>query len=234
MSTKNLINLLTLSSEYIIIKKDNAVVLENIPKDFFTKATHAKGIYYYKDTFYNKSKTKVNYEGEDYTLICFKNMVLNLHPGYLDPLTTILNKLFFEVKVQYLIQKKESFYFSVLDLDDLKDINDKYGHLVGDEILKYITSCFKIHLNDNDFAGRWGGDEFVIICLDDFDKALEKIKTIKEEVNKGFYLEGEKIEVSLSVGLIKYDFNLTYEENFSKIDKLLYQAKKEGKNKIIY
>jgi len=133
-----------------------------------------------------------------------------------------------------------NFSIIFIDLDNLKKVNDKYGHKAGDKYIKLCADVFKKTLRDIDIIGRWGGDEFVVGLIDtninEAEKVAKKLKTALSRAKiKG--LPGIKPSASFGViaaknqqGKIIADMSKLLE----KSDKAMYQAKKkEGKGQII-
>lgn len=148
-----------------------------------------------------------------------------------DYLTKAYSKQYSYGKVNKLIQDKKEFAIILIDLDDFKIINDKYGHLFGDEVLVSIVNAIKNNIKDNGFIGRFGGEEFIIIYENIVDNNIAEslITTIS---NIEWYKENFKVTIS---GGMKIHTN-NYEDIDSLIydvDMLLYKAKSEGKNKIL-
>lgn len=128
--------------------------------------------------------------------------------------------------------------FSVLlfDIDDFKMVNDRYGHLTGDHVLKEITRIAKDNLRAIDKVGRYGGEEFLIIFPEtDIHKAgfvAERLRTAVE--NSTFELEGNQIRVTVSGGIASYLNGREEKDLIKEADDNLYRAKSEGKNRIYY
>lgn len=117
----------------------------------------------------------------------------------------------------------------LIDLDDFKQINDNYGHLVGDQVLKdaYNTMCEQVRRSDT--VGRWGGEEFMVICpqtnlnqaLKIADKILKSLKSLS--FNEGF-------TISASIGVSQYQSGEDSIQLIERTDKQLYRAKEQGKD----
>lgn len=128
------------------------------------------------------------------------------------------------------------FSFLMLDLDYFKNCNDRYGHLVGDEILRQTAEIIKKNVREIDPVGRYGGEEFVVLLpgagLEDASLVAERIRKAIEE--KIFIAYDEKIDITISIGISCYpDDGKTVEELLDKADLALYRAKQEGRNKVI-
>jgi len=121
--------------------------------------------------------------------------------------------------------------FSVLliDLDDFKQVNDQYGHLVGDEVLKAVYAQLVSDIRTSDTLGRWGGEEFLVIMPNcEFNDAIEVAnKLIMSISNIAFEQEFTQ---TASIGVAQYQANNTLEILIERADKNLYQAKHNGKN----
>ncbi len=150
----------------------------------------------------------------------------------IDSLTGLYNQRYMYEKLNNEIEKsltqKTTFSLIMTDLDGFKIINDSMGHLVGDEYLKTISSIIRESLCDEDYAFRYGGDEFLIIfpktCLEAAIKTSEKIKT---------KIETSGLKITLSCGVKEWSGE-NLKEILKKVDNLLYRAKKSGKNCICY
>ncbi len=126
---------------------------------------------------------------------------------------------------------KCSFGFCILDIDYFKSTNDNFGHLIGDEVLISFVKLLKESVRETDYIGRWGGEEFVIIVPKTNKKNLvafaEKLRTKIEKFN--FEKVGKK---TASFGITVTTGNDSLETVIKRADDALYQAKKEGRNKV--
>lgn len=119
----------------------------------------------------------------------------------------------------------------MLDIDDFKQINDTYGHLVGDKILKSLVKVIQNSLRDTDLVGRYGGEEFLVIFK---DTPLEQAKMVSERIRKNVskYKFPDNIRITISGGVYSYHGSGLY-DFIHQADINLYEAKKRGKNQII-
>ncbi len=154
-----------------------------------------------------------------------------------DMLTGLYNQHTFHLYLQDLVGQNKSFgipfYLALFDIDNFKSINDTFGHLAGDEVLKKTASTFKEYVDPNDYVFRFGGDEFAIIFVDKTKDQVEEIlnKVVKRISNCSLSSLGD-YEITISCGIQQYKSDWTKEELFSRADKLLYSAKESGKNQI--
>jgi len=153
-----------------------------------------------------------------------------------DMLTGAYNRRKFEqyIKSSVDIKLKYNCDFSIImfDIDYFKQINDRYGHNVGDQLLKEISSVVRNTLRETDKLFRWGGDEFIIllpgIALKDACKVAEKVRCSIEAYT--FEARPEKVTVSLGVG--EYILEDGIEQLVSSVDKAMLKAKAGGKNRV--
>lgn len=122
----------------------------------------------------------------------------------------------------------------MLDIDFFKIINDNFGHPVGDKVIVAIASILKNNLRDSDGAGRYGGEEFVLILPEtDLDSAKELADRIRENIMKVKIADlGEK-EVTASFGISVFDPHLPNSDLINQADIALYKAKASGRNKVM-
>ena len=143
----------------------------------------------------------------------------------IDELTKLFNRTYLsEIKLKH---DKDS-YLSVIAIDgnNIKKINDSFGHPIGDEAIKHISSSMKIIFRENDYLFRVGGDEFVVILMNcQFDKAKELGDKLKENVEqKPFIING--LSISISMGVVEKNDNMTIDEALKLADIQLYEDKK--------
>lgn len=132
---------------------------------------------------------------------------------------------------------KYKFSFLMLDIDHFKAHNDRYGHLVGDAILKEVSKTFKENMRQIDLAGRYGGEEFSII-LSETDKdgaglAAERLRQAVE--NKHIRIYDEDLQVTISIGVSVFPEDAKdIQTLIEKADEALYQAKQSGRNRVCF
>jgi diguanylate cyclase (GGDEF)-like protein len=153
-----------------------------------------------------------------------------------DSLTGLANALsFYEILNQEMERaRRYNNHFSIayIDLDNFKDVNDKYGHLIGDELLQKIAVLIKQNIRNIDTAARLGGDEYVVLMP---ETPTIKGRAVIERLNKIFLGEMAKNEwpVTMSAGIASFSqIPSTADIIISKADELMYIAKNNGKNRI--
>ena len=156
-----------------------------------------------------------------------------------DHLTGLLTRRAFSEEVKRIESAyeriKTQYAIIFFDLDHFKKLNDTYGHECGDVVLSTFGKILNKSVREHDIVGRYGGEEFVAIIHFNLNRELlqflKRIKTIVTE--NSFLYKEKKIKVTFSAGVaIRSSFD-TYENTLQKADMLLYQAKENGRNKII-
>ena len=119
------------------------------------------------------------------------------------------------------------------DIDHFKSVNDRYGHLVGDEILKEVVDEIKSSIRDSDILARWGGEEFIILLPNTSEKnaIIVANKIVRKIENRKFKVVGN---ITMSCGVSEVTPNDTLNVWFKRVDDALYKAKDRGRNRVVY
>ncbi len=153
-----------------------------------------------------------------------------------DELTTLYNRYGLNEILTEMMDAKKSFYIAIADLDHFKNVNDTYGHNAGDEILQALANKL-LELNRNLIkVGRWGGEEFLIVGDSKVGchEFKHRLNEIREEISKIKFKAGsKKINITVSMGIAKFNPKKTIEDNVKVADGNLYKAKETGRNKIV-
>lgn len=120
----------------------------------------------------------------------------------------------------------------MIDLDNFKLVNDTYGHKLGDQVLKKVSTSIKDIIREEDIAGRYGGEEFIIILPNTSHSSAFKVAEKIRKTVKSIQWSQEKLKVTISGGVYAYNSE-DVNELIEKTDVLLYKAKNGGKDKII-
>ncbi|AOM81929.1 GGDEF domain-containing protein [Salisediminibacterium beveridgei] len=155
----------------------------------------------------------------------------------LDAPTGLYNHKTFQEYFSFLFDQSRGgdyhFQLAMLDIDDFKQVNDTYGHAVGDKILERIARVIDTHVDANDIASRYGGEEFAILFTgSSFDDAKAVMENIRESTKALQHTEMGGVNVTISCGLVAYEGEREATELFDRADRLLYQAKENGKNRV--
>ncbi|MBQ4283609.1 MAG: GGDEF domain-containing protein [Lachnospira sp.] len=158
--------------------------------------------------------------------------------GTKDAGTDMLNKRAITSYVQRILDDKPNYpvTIAIIDIDNFKDVNDKYGHMVGDEIIRNVADVVKEAVEGKGVAGRIGGDEMMIM-LEDFETEetiRTVLRTIRNNVSWLYNSREDRPHVTCSIGAASYpDDASNYDELFNVADKMLYLAKEKGRNRYI-
>lgn len=156
----------------------------------------------------------------------------------IDSLTKVYTRKMAEKHLNHIMKgplnEKEKFLIILIDIDDFKKVNDSYGHVVGDEVLRKIAQNMCICINKDDKLFRWGGEEFLLICKEiEADNKLSFAERILSNVHcVKFQSDQQQFKVTVSMGgtYIK-DSDINYTQAIKRADKALYAAKNNGKNR---
>jgi diguanylate cyclase (GGDEF)-like protein len=160
--------------------------------------------------------------------------------AFKDGLTGLFNHAvlmeLFEKEVKKQERSIRSISFMMLDIDFFKKVNDTYGHLAGDMIIKQVADILKSSVRDSDIVGRYGGEEFGVVLPEaNAQEACIVGERIRQAVeNNAFDIGTEKVKITLSVGIYVKDHAdaIGYKEVIKKADDALYKAKQNGRNRV--
>ena len=153
-----------------------------------------------------------------------------------DVLTNLPNRAAYQDHIQALCkasqQQQKPLCLAICDIDFFKQVNDTWGHLAGDKVLRLVPRQIRHALTDSDLAFRYGGEEFVIIFPNTtLELAHQRAEKVRKEVEKTpFNVNGKPVSITISIGLAKLAENEDQESLFSRADKQLYSAKEAGRN----
>ena len=156
----------------------------------------------------------------------------------IDPLTQAYNRRHFFTQADFLIKHRlcEQRPLSVLmlDIDDFKSINDRYGHQAGDDVLKSLSKMLMDSIDEDQILARFGGEEFAILLPNHNQQQaeyfasllLEKTQKIRVLANQ------QKLSITFSIGVAEMFEGTAIESALNRADKALYLAKSKGKNQV--
>ena len=155
-----------------------------------------------------------------------------------DYLTGALNSLFFynvlQMEINRSLRYKNLFTIAYIDLDNIKTVNDEFGHATGDEVLCFVVNQIKNSLRKVDVVARLGGDEFALLMPETNQKSAQVVLSkLQHNILAG--MQKNNWPVTLSIGVLTYiDTPPTANEAIKKVDDLMYSVKKSSKNNIKY
>jgi len=156
----------------------------------------------------------------------------------IDPLTGLPNRAAWSERLEHEIrewqQHGNTLMLAMLDLDHFKRINDNYGHLAGDKVLKIIANVLRKRLRGTDFIARFGGEEFVLLLPSTVPavgrKLLENLRAAIEACP--FHFKGERVTITISMGLTAFRPGEHSDLVLKRADESLYRAKNAGRNRV--
>ncbi len=172
---------------------------------------------------------------EAYELLEQKNIELE-RLSSINQLTNLYNRHKLDTELEEEIQRASRYgrVFSLImfDIDWFKNVNDNYGHQAGDTVLKEIASLIRDRVRNTDTAGRWGGEEFLIICPEtELSGAAELADHIRSDIAEYNFSIG--IKITISAGVTRFYNGETTKEIIHRVDENLYAAKNLGKNRVV-
>ena len=158
-----------------------------------------------------------------------------------DALTGLKNRGAFDQKMKHIMTSKEvkEVTLIIIDIDHFKRINDNFGHLVGDRVIRYISSLLTQLIDKKNFISRYGGEEFTVILegvpIEDTQLLANKVRIAM--ANSKLQRKGSQDtlgQVTLSAGIASLSVKDNAESFIARADKALYQAKETGRNKVVF
>lgn len=179
----------------------------------------------YTEISRHKMKERMEYMAKELQLMAYR-----------DQLTRSYNRHALISHFGSLQHDAAGYSFALLDLDDFKDINDTYGHFVGDDVLRHVSDVIQLQLPTNGYLYRWGGEEFLIVVWDipqtDFVALLEKIRCMIHSMP--LVQDGVPIHITSSFGAMCGMSGMSIQSCLMQADKQLYYAKNNGKNQVAF
>ena len=155
-----------------------------------------------------------------------------------DPLTGLPNRAAWSERLDHEVkqwqQHGNTLMLAMLDLDHFKRINDNYGHLAGDKVLKIIASVLRKRLRGTDFIARFGGEEFVLLMPSTVPAAgLKLLESLRASIEAcPFHFKGEPVTITVSIGMTAFRPGEHSDQVLKRADQALYRAKNAGRNRV--
>jgi diguanylate cyclase (GGDEF)-like protein len=149
----------------------------------------------------------------------------------LDGLTGLVNRRTFDIKIREWMEEITPFSLIMIDIDHFKKVNDTYGHLVGDDVLKFLASRISVYSNDKTFCFRYGGEEFGILVKDrNVDYAFQLAERLRTNLAETVSPTGQSITISIGI-TTSQEQDQDPETIIQRADLALYQSKETGRNR---
>ncbi|MFA6137496.1 MAG: diguanylate cyclase [Sulfurimonas sp.] len=178
-----------------------------------------------------------NEDGKIIEYVAIRHDITDKELSNIDSLTGLYNRRYYKTIINEVLHKQNGVSLMIIDIDHFKSINDSFGHMFGDLVLKEFAKILTKRIRAQDVCIRWGGEEFIILLPDTY---LEKATVIAERIRKStdeFIIldnqSGKSVDVKCSIGVTQ----LTQEDNedtfLHRADSNLYRAKNSGRNMVI-
>ena len=152
----------------------------------------------------------------------------------IDGLTKVLNRHGIERFIAALQVQNLPTSVIVIDLDHFKKINDHRGHYAGDRVLQNVGEILKAHTRNTDGLGRWGGEEFILVCPGaTLSKAADLAEKLRQRILQTNFIPEDPLSVTASFGVATSPAGGSFEEAFQQADQALYLAKSRGRNCVV-
>ncbi|EWH12336.1 PAS domain S-box/diguanylate cyclase (GGDEF) domain-containing protein [Catenovulum agarivorans DS-2] len=181
-------------------------------------------------------KWSIRYKGQIKTLQ--EQKVILTSVSNKDPMTQLYNRRFlndgFKKQLDEVDFAMQKLSLVMIDLDNFKSFNDSYGHLHGDKLIQHAAKVISEEIREQDFAFRYGGEEFLVVIEGDKSTAKRVANRILDTYrNSPFSIDGNYIHKTLSIGIKQLSCKLSFEESLNDADTALYSAKQAGRNCIV-
>ncbi|MDD3392740.1 MAG: GGDEF domain-containing protein [Bacilli bacterium] len=224
----------------ILLDKDNNVIYANKDYSNFSDLIFKNQDGEFKIDHENKWIKITRKHINEITVIDIKDVSLYnclLSQSTKDDLTGLLNRLGMRIKLDDIIDKEEKkqLCFVMCDIDFFKNVNDTYGHDIGDIALIEISNILKTLNDDSTFVTRFGGEEFLVIFENkNIDFVLSKIETIRQKIaNEVIYYNNNCVHLTMSFGIYCHcSKKIDIKKAIKKADIALYESKNNGRNTI--
>lgn len=152
-----------------------------------------------------------------------------------DPLTSCFNRAKYkevlEEKIQWANRTEKNMSLILMDIDHFKHFNDTYGHDMGDAVLRNFAQCIRSKMDGRRFLFRWGGEEFVVLCVGDrLSSAVDLANILRQTVEGTVLCDKQQVTCSIGVSTWHHGIGDTEENFFQRADDALYRAKENGRN----
>ena len=154
-----------------------------------------------------------------------------------DYLTRLYNRQHMQNILYQIMPGQNEVCVAIMDIDHFKNINDTYGHMAGDYVLKEISQMLYKTMDEHFTVGRWGGEEFLFIAESgySFEEFCDRLETLRKEISEfEFVFSGSSISVTASFGASRYSEGMSKEDLVKLADDRLYIAKESGRNQVVF
>lgn len=189
-----------------------------------------------KTSIFTVTSKKMDYKGKIRHVVVFTDITRLNELATLDVLTGVANRFQFDKVLDYSITLSQrngrALSIMLIDIDHFKAVNDTYGHLVGDEVLKKLAKILTDGIRKSDLIARWGGEEFVVLLPDsELISSVKLAESLRIKVAESDFTPVEKM--TCSIGIVQWNEGDTPDQLLKRVDEKLYVAKESGRNRVI-
>ncbi len=190
-----------------------------------------------KTSIFTVHAKRMEYAGEIRHVVVFTDITKLNQLATQDVLTQVANRFQFDNVLEHSISLAQRYgrtlSILLIDIDFFKEVNDTYGHLIGDEVLKKLAHTLSAGIRKSDVIARWGGEEFVILLPDsELSSALKLAETLRAKVAETDFEPVVK-QITCSIGVARWNEGENSDQLLKRVDEKLYTAKEGGRNRVI-
>jgi diguanylate cyclase (GGDEF)-like protein len=189
-----------------------------------------------KTSIFTVHSQKMEYEKQIRHVVVLTDITKLNELATQDALTHVANRFQFDNVLEHSITLFQRYgralSMILIDIDHFKEVNDIYGHLVGDEVLKKLALTLSKGLRKSDVVARWGGEEFIILLPDsELSSAVKLAETLRIKISESDFKPVDTL--TCSFGVVRWNEGENPDQLFHRIDEKLYEAKESGRNKVV-
>jgi diguanylate cyclase (GGDEF)-like protein len=224
------------SDEYLLAKIDGLLwtdyLIQYDMKEQKVKMTVGK-----QTSIFTVHAKRMEYAGEIRHVVVFTDITKLNQLATHDVLTQVANRFQFDKILEHSISLSQRYgralSIMLIDIDFFKEVNDNYGHLVGDGVLKKLAQVLSGGIRKSDVIARWGGEEFVILLPDsELSSALKLAETLRMKVSESDF-EPVMKPITCSIGVVRWNEGENSDQLLKRVDEKLYAAKEGGRNRVV-
>lgn len=189
-----------------------------------------------KTSIFTVHSQKMTYDDQIRHVVVFTDITKLNELATQDVLTQVANRFQFDKVLDHSITLSQRYgralSMMLIDIDHFKEVNDTYGHLTGDEVLKKLAHILTKGIRKSDVVARWGGEEFVILLPDsELSAAVKLAETLRVKISESDFKP--IIQVTCSIGVVQWNEGESSDPFLKRVDEKLYLAKESGRNCVI-
>lgn len=223
------------SDEYLQPKTEGLLWIDYLTQ-YNTKEHKVKMTVAGNTSIFTVHTQKIEYENKMRHVVVFTDITKLNQLATQDGLTQLANRFKFDQVLEYSIAMSQRYdralSIMIIDVDHFKAVNDTYGHLVGDEVLKKLAKILSDGIRKSDLIARWGGEEFIILLPDsELSSAVKLAETLRIKVAETNFSPVDKM--TCSIGVVRWNEGETPDQLLNRVDEKLYIAKESGRNRVV-